>query len=191
MKEIDRRTFIKFGVSAVVGVVVEGLVNPIKPQINNFTERVTGLSAGNASLHQQIEDDCKNSPNPQECIENYEFSLPMKAYGIVVAPIQEEIVYRGMPSYFVSDKEGRQDPVSDILLGTGGIGMTRRELLFGGISSVIFGAVHNVTNKGIDLKTIPASQTFGGAIYWYLQRKLGIFANIFAHMTNNIKALSK
>jgi len=79
-----------------------------------------------------------------------------------------------------------------VFLGTGlesGAGLTRRELLIGGLSSLFFGAAHNLTSSGFDTQTIPASQIYGGGVYWYFQRKFGIAANLTAHIYNNLRAV--
>lgn len=190
MSEIDRRTFLKVGATLAAGVAVGEFMVPVNIKVNEVLEEATGHPTGNAAIIQEIEASCKNADNPQACVQNYEFSTDDKVKGIVVAPIQEELIFRAVPSGIVSATEDREDPIADVLTGTGGFGMSRREFIGGAASSVIFGALHNITDKGIDTKTIPASQTLGGMVSWYLQRKLGIAANTIAHVVNNFKALS-
>lgn len=67
--------------------------------------------------------------------------------------------------------------------------MSRREFGAGLALSTLFGALHNITEKGIDTRTIPASQTLGGMAHWYLQRKFGLLANTTAHFLNNAIAV--
>lgn len=191
MKEFNRRTFLKVGATLVTSVAVEELMAPVKVKINEDVEQATGQRAGNAGGYQEIEDACKDAANEQECFQSYQPPTVDKIIGIIVAPPQEELLFRGVPSGLVSASEHKDNPITDVLTGAGGgLGMTRRELLVGVGSSVIFGAVHNITNQGIDTKTIPASQTVGGIVYWYLQRKFGIAANTLAHAWNNFKAMT-
>lgn len=192
MKEINRRTFLRWGATLATGVAVGEFMIPVKVRLNEVVEQATGHPSGNASLRQEIEEACKDSDldNVQNCVQNYQFPTADKVMDIVVEPIGGELLFRGLPSGMVSEMEDRDDPIIDVLSGTGRLGMTRRELLVGVATSIIFRAIHNITDKGIDTKTIPASQTVGGMVYWYLQRKLGIAANILAHVWNNFRALT-
>lgn len=190
MREIDRRTFIKLGAVTVVGVAAEEFLVPAMIKVDRAIEETTGQPAGNANLRQIIEKKCENSQSPQECFQNYRYSSEEKVAGIVFAPVVEEVLFRSIPSWIVSTSEGRKDPVGDVLTGTGGLKMTRREFFAGAVTSILYGAVHNITERGIDTKTIPSSNTIIGMVFWYLQRKLGIASNILAHALYNFKAFN-
>lgn len=189
MKEISKSTFLKVGAALVTGVVVGDFKASVNVKVNEAIKQATGQRAGNAGTYQKIEVACKDADNKQACFQSYKPSTSDKIIGIVVAPPQEELLYRGIPSAMVSTMEDREDPIADVVSGTGRLGISRCELFVGIGSSVIFGAVHNITDKGIDTQTIPASQTVGGMVYWYLQRKFGIVANTIAHAWNNFKTL--
>ena len=188
MKEIDRRTFLKAAVTVTTGVAIGEFKFPVGVKVNEAVGEITGHPTGNAYLRQKVEEACKNNANSQDCAQHYEFSTADKVNSIVLTPPLEELAFRGFPAGLVSSLEHREDPVADVFTGTGGLGMTRREFIIGVTSSALFGVVHNVTDKGIDTKTIPASQTIGGMVYWYIQRKLGIAANTLAHASNNFRA---
>lgn len=190
MKEIDRRTFFRVGAALAAGAVVAEVALPLKRKAEDLVEKTTGRPAGNAYLNHKIEDACKDSSNQTECVQNYEFSTFDKVYGIGIVPAIEEMAWRAIPSHILSQKEHREDPFGDVVFGTGSFGLTRRELIFGAITSILSGISHNVISyKEIDTKTTPASQTVGEMIYWYLQRKLGIASNLGAHSWNNFRKL--
>lgn len=188
MKEVDRRTFLKYSAALATGIVVGELKVPVNIMVNEKVANATGHRTGNARLWEQLDETCKEIIDPQECIEKLgKPSTIRKVYGTFLVPPVEEYLYRGIPSEIVSKKEGREAPFKDILNGTGKISMTRRELFMGVASSIIFAAIHNLKYKGINTDIIPASQAFSGMVYWYLQRKLGILANTAAHITNNFR----
>ena len=190
MKEIDRREFLKFGAAACAGVATNLILTPVSLGANKATEKITGNPAGNANTSEKAEKACEDSENKEKCVNEYKFSNAEKTLFTFVTPINEEVAYRALPSLVVSEMDNRPEPFKDIVGGTwSDIGMTRRELLFGVASSVIFGALHNITDSGVDLKTIPTSQTMAGGVYWYLQRKFGVVSNTVAHVLNNFRAL--
>lgn len=178
--EIDRRKFLKLSGSVAAGILTGEFTTFTRNPINKFTEESTGRPAGNASINQHIEESCKNADIPEDCIENYEYSNDEKFGFVMAAPTVEEFLFRFAPSSLLSETEAPNNQ---------SLGMTRRELIVGATSSLAFGVYHNFTTKGLDTKTIPASQTFSGMIYWYLQRKLGFASNTVAHLWNNFRAL--
>lgn len=190
MKEINRREFLRFATTITAGAAVGEFLPPVKEQVDEIVEEATGHPTGNAGFREEIAERCQNSENAQKCRENYEFPPADKVMGIVTGPITEEIYYRALPSAVLSKFEDTDHLFADILSGTGRLTMSRRELLFGAISSLVFGLTHNITNKGFDTKTIPASLTLSGAVYWYLQRKFGVVANTLAHIWNNFKTMT-
>lgn len=193
MREFDRRGFLKVGSFCAANVTVGRLMLPIGQQVNRAVEANTDFHAGNAYGRVKIEEECKNEPNPDSCAQDYDLSLVDKINRIALIPAEEEVVYRTLTSTIVSLTEGSEDIRSDVLKGTlrtkEDLGMSRREVIAGTVSTVLFAARHNVTDKGFDTKTIPASQAVHGIVYWYLQRKFGVAANTIAHITNNFLTL--
>lgn len=185
MREVDRRDFLRsmLGTAFAIAATDKVLV-PAQLKINASVREITAHPTGNAGMRDEIEDLCKEKSDMLSCREEYYKSSTNRFNGIVMAPITEEMVFRALPSAIISEKGnvGRE-----LIFGTAGLGMTRRELLAGVISSLIFGGVHNITAKGFDTNTIPASQTFVGIVSWYLQRKFGFFANTASHMMSNFR----
>lgn len=190
MKEIDRRAFLKLGISCAAGVVAGEFMSFVKRPVEKAAEEITGHPAGNARLNQKIENDCRNNEDPQVCAQNYKFTPSDKVRSILLNPIIEEVVNRAFPSLILSSVEKRKYPVYDVMLGTEGTRLTRREIIVGAISSVVFGALHNVGEKSIDTKTIPIFQTAGGMGLWYLQRKFGVVSNTLAHIWVNFRVFN-
>lgn len=189
----SRREFLQ-GLAAVsIGVGVSEIAIPVKTSLNEWVKEETGMNTGNAYVRELIEEDCKKADDVQECVEEWEPSPALKIQSVVVAPVLEEANYRAFPS-FVSSLIQHQDEdlaVREIFTGEQQhqLGMGRRDLIIGAMSTIVFGFMHNITESGIDTKTIPASQMLGGGLYWYLQRKLGIVSNIAAHVWNNWRAM--
>ncbi len=188
MKEIDRRTFLKYGLRAFGGVVISEALIPAKIAINEVTRQITGKSTGNASYNSKLNSVCENDPNPPKCKTDYQLSASNMINGVLLAPLSEEVGFRANTAMLLAIKENSPNGFTEVFTGTKEFKFSRRELLYGVVSSLIFGYVHNITDQGIDLKTIPASHTFGGLFYWYLQRRFGIISNIFAHAWNNYRA---
>lgn len=159
---------------------------PLADAVDKTVEQVTGYPAGNVGARQEKE---VCGTNAQKCGQYYELSTAGKIAALTVITTFEEVLFRFMPSVLLSAVEKRGNPVRDTFIGTGGLGMTRRELIVGAVTTAAFGAAHNITKdgKGFDTSKIPASQTIDGAVYWYLQRKFGIVANTFAHTWHNLK----
>lgn len=193
---MDRRTFLKISIALVAGAATGEVLRVLKNPVEKSVNRATGSPSGNAYIKQKVEEACKNNTYPQECTQNYEFSASHKVMGIVVSPILEELIFRATPSFILSSIENRENAnvienaIADTFSGTGGLKMNRREILVGAITSLLFGGYHNVTESGLDTKTIPASETLGGIALWYLQRKFGVLANTSAHALYNIKYLN-
>lgn len=170
MKEIDRRTFLKFGAAVGVGTVVNAVLIPAEIGANLAVKQVGGRPTG-------------ISTNESDFI------------SLVRAPILEEVNFRAVPSFGLSLWERRtsvdlksylKDSLNDVLTGNkNSFKLTRRELLVGTVTSLLFGALHNITSKGFDTQAIPASQIVGGFGLWWLQRKFGILSNITAHSVSN------
>jgi hypothetical protein len=182
MSEFDRRSLFKFAGKIATGVAAGEMYIRTAPHINDSASNITGLNVGNAAYNERIDASLLASEERKK-----ETQMQFKA--IVVAPIVEETSFRALPSALVSKREGSADATQDVLQGVGGTSMTRRELGVGFVSSMLFGAAHNITNKGINTDTIPAAQTYLGAINWYLQRKLGLFTSITSHAMVNARIL--
>lgn len=187
--ERDRRSFLKLGVAAGIGLVVGETKIPVGRIINRAVEKTTNRPTGNANQRQQMEEHCAKSDDFNTCVQHFKYTPKQNTYNICIGPTLEEFAFRANPSFIVSMLEQREDPVAVVLYGTGGWSMTRRELFAGVLSSIFFGLTHNLTSTGIDTKTIPASITFSGMIYWYLQRKFGFVANTLAHAWFNFRVL--
>lgn len=187
---IDRRNFLK----TCAGICALELTNTCMPSakifVNQAVEKATGHPTGNAQITKRQRMDCP--PNEATNCPTLELSKDEKILAIAISPPLEETMFRVFPSLTISAiDDNRKNPIKDVLWGTGGLGMTRREILVGIGSSLSFGLLHNITTRGIDTNTIPASQTLGGMIYWILQRKFGIFASNIAHIRNNYNAITQ
>ena len=181
MMEMDRRTFLRMGITPLVGLVAGMALYPIGGELEISVQKITGRPAGNAVLDGFIKKSCEDQPNPPECVQHFQFTGSEKVLTTVVGPIIEELILRAIPSLVLS-KINQEDALGILVSGNGGVLMTKREL--------VVGAVHNLTLKGIDTETIPAPITLMGFAFWYLQRKFGILANTIAHSTNNTIAVS-
>lgn len=193
MSELDRRSFLKLALGVGAGVAVTELRRPLVNKAVPLFEKATGLETGNASMQEVYEEmatQCQDKTDPRACLEEMVGSAEQMRTNVIVAPITEELMFRGVPSMLVSELEGSKEAPKEFLFGTPGIGLTRRELLVGTIASLFFGAVHNFTSEGFSTRVVPITQTTGGMIYWYLQRKFGILSNIAAHSWNNFRAIS-
>lgn len=190
MKETNRRTFLKLGATVAVSVVAKELSIPVEILVNSVVEETTGHPTGNSYTSGVLEEKCEGIDNTEECMQSNNLPLYIKIQSVTTAPLAEETVFRAIPSAAVSATLGKEDVVSDVLSGTGGLKMTRRELLVGAVSSIAFGAVHNLTDNGrFDTNKIPAGITASGFTYWYLQRKFGLAASVAAHTWHNFRAV--
>lgn len=168
-------------IAVPVGAAVGVAAIPMKVGLNEAVEHVTGLQTGNAGYQQAP--NC----NSGECQPQLEIPESEKRTTIFFGPLIEETVFRGLPSAVLDAVEGNKKPAYQ--LSESRLEFSRKEVITGIVSSLAFGAVHNYTDKGFNTHTVPASQTFGGILYWWLQRKFGFFSNLTAHMTNNLYAV--
>lgn len=187
MKEISRRNFLRLATTVGIGAAVGIAEIPASLAVNNITEELTGHLTGNSDMTQKVQEECAT----QDCSQGIPFTAREQLRAIVVGPIEEEFVLRAMPSIIVSNSEKSLHPIKDVLEGTGGVRLSRRELLGGLMSSVLFGIAHNFTDTGFNTQRIPASQFLGGFVLWYLQRKRGFLGNVSAHMTFNAAVISQ
>jgi hypothetical protein len=181
---LSRRDFLKrIRTAAGIGAAVSIIDLPVEVTLNIGVENYTHFEAGNAAIREERERACLATEDPEACLSEYKFTNRQKFETVVIAPPLEEIIFRGVPSAFCKNESS--DDLNHLVVGTGNRGLTRREVIFGAVTSVIFGALHNVTGDGFDTSTIPVSQTFGGGFYWYLQRRFGIISNIASHTAFN------
>ncbi len=196
-KEYSRRSFLLGALGVVAGAGVGAVViPPLAENTNKWTTELTGQPTGNANWQNELEDHCAQTSDPKACIQEGELSHKSKILGSTVIPLTEEVVFRGVPSFCldVMEDDDKAKALRVVARGTETYKFTRNELIFGAFTSLIFGLSHNVPSgglKGFDTKTIPASQTIDGAVYWGLARKFGIGSSIAAHAVFNARGLFK
>lgn len=189
---IDRRSFLRSAIGSVIGAGLGLAVLPhLADAVNNEVTDITGHPTGNAGWDQKVKDSCKDSENPGICETEYTPTFEDEIAAQVMAPLTEETMFRAIPSITLDTlRNNRQnDPLAVVAGGTSPFKFDRKELLVGAVSSIFFGAAHNVTSKGFDTKTIPASQTVDGFIYWCLMRRFGIVSSMSTHAAFNNRAL--
>lgn len=189
MTEVDRRIFLRALISPFVGFTTATIVGPVIAGLGDGMQQLLGYPTGNAGIQALAEDSCRDALNTEECIQDFRLPDSEKTVSTVIAPVFEEGLFRATPSFVLSIRDRNEDnPLGILIGGTGRIGMTRRELGVGIISSVLFAVGHNLTQGGFDANTIPAHLAVMGFGLWYLQRKFGALASISAHVTNNTLA---
>ncbi len=189
---IDRRSFLRGAAGVGVGLSLGLFATPhVAERVNDEVADVTGHPTGNASWAQMIKDECAKEEDPVQCERDYEPTLDNKISAQINAPIWEELVFRGLPSMIldVTTKDFNEDPMDVVRGGTEQFRFSRKELIVGAVSSLVFGFAHNFTSKGVDTKTIPASQTTDGFLYWCLMRRFGIASSMASHAAFNYRAL--
>lgn len=186
MTEIGRREFTRMLVAPFVGFAAGALMVPVGDGLNQEMQKLTGHPTGNAGIQSLAEESCKNAPDPKKCVSDFQLSDTEKTAATLISPIFEEAICRVLPSLMVSHMQHERSSLGTLIHGTGGLGMTRRELGVGLISSIVFGWGHNFTVRNeFDTNTIPIPLAAMGFGLWYLQRKFGVLANTIAHIVNN------
>lgn len=189
---MDRRSFLRGAIGVGVGAGLGLFVTPhVAEHVNEGVSDVTGRPTGNASWDQMVKDACAEEKDPARCERDYEPTLDDKINAQVMAPVMEEVMFRGIPSFVLDavTDDWNNDPVEVVAGGTEPFKFSRKELIVGAVSSLVFGAVHNITSKGVDTNTIPASQTADGFLYWCLMRRFGIASSMASHAAFNYRAL--
>lgn len=190
-ERFSRRDFFqkagRFSVGVSVGIISAEATVPVATAMIEPISRATGYSVDNAWFREHLDTLCAEERDKGECQREILNSRSYQSETIIISPSFEELVFRAIPSLAVSFDS--RTPIGDLLVGSGDLMMSRRELIVGGISSVFFGLAHNLKKSGIDTKTIPAPQMVLGMFFWYLQRKLGFFSNTLAHMAVNFKVI--
>lgn len=192
---LGRRSALK----GLVGIGVGSLVGytalpPVATGLNQVVSDVTGRPTGNAAGRQRIEDACFDEPQTEVCISEYKYSVADRLRACIVGPTWEELFFRALPSGALDFATERRDSNVSATVSQVVVGESRfngPEIATGVASSVVFGALHNITKKGVDTRTIPASQTMVGLVFWGLMRKFGVASSIAAHSALNFKATSR
>ncbi len=138
---------------------------------------LVGLSAGNVGAEE---------------VSEWQDQGPLRflAMGAILAPVAEEVIFRGLPSL-----------LSDLVLRR----QAGQRWVLGFIMALLFAAVHNLSNHGsevpataialggswyLDTSMLPASQFLFGLLLWDLVRRYGLWASAFSHMFHNLVFLS-
>ena len=174
---ITRKDLLRYISGIGAGIGTGALLLPTSYAVLVATEAVTGQKSGNSLIDKDMEKACKGAKDKELC--EYEFIQDdARRYAedtIITAPIIEEGIFRALPSYFIKDRKA-------------GIGLSRKELIAGGITSLLFGYTHNLL--AWDARRIPSPQIAGGMSFWYLQRKFGYLSSVVAHATLNASAIT-
>lgn len=174
------------------GIIGYQLTPIIGAEIDRAVENYTDYNAGNAGVEQFVDKHCKGAKNPEDCIE--EVSIRLGYTAVFQAPLIEEGIFRAVPSAVTSISEGKGAEASlrEVINGTEiQAEMTRREMLVGVISSILFARIHNrLPNGEIADDYIPAGHASVGFVLWVLQRKLGFMSNTIAHSAHNYRVLT-
>lgn len=191
MLEMDRRKFLKGGGGALIGIVSGIICLPVYAGITSLAEQITRKPAGNTALEEFVKKSCQSNPNPQECLDHFDLPEGLEVIATVVGPTIEEAVFRATPSMVLS-AVNKENISETLYYGTKELRMSRRELIVGTISSLLFGWGHNLTMDGsLDTQTIPAASTLAGFSFWFMQRKFGFLTNTLSHITNNSLLLAR
>jgi len=114
-------------------------------------------------------------------------TLYFLSIGVILAPVAEEVIFRGLPSL-----------LSDLILRRRG----GQRWVLGFIVAFLFAAVHNVTPEALpgaislgagyflDTSRLPAPQFVFALLLWDLVRRYGLWASAFSHMFHNLVFLS-
>jgi len=190
------KTFARVAAAPAVGIAAGEVTVRTLQQVIPVFEKKTHLKTGNAYTNDLEKEACGPTPS-EKCIKKFYARPEEKNTLVVQTPLFEETMCRAMPSMIVSSLEQQDNPdiqpLKETLLGTEvtRVGLSRRELIGGAISSVVFGLLHNISSENnetvIHVKTVPFAQTVVGGVHWYLQRKLGIVAPIISHAWINNK----
>lgn len=180
-----RRQFLSSFAGAAAGAALAATALPEALHITaDASSRLTNKPAGNASAGERINESCPDVDTDQEAAQCYLefFESPSTFIGdCVVAPVVEETGFRGIPSLLMDRKLPDDEALNHLVFGTEKLRFSRRELLVGAISSLLFGAAHNVSPKGINTEVLPTPQVVSGMYYWGLARKFGLPSSMLAH----------
>ena len=168
---IERRAFLK-----ATGIVIAGPIfaygsGPVEPQIDADVDRYTNFTSGDIRGEAQR-------------------AQPSALQNPAIQAVTEEIIFRAGPSIYPSWRGTLRinEPLRDVAIGVKKDHdlTTRREFLAGGLSTLVYSGYSNLTDRGIDTRTLPVSPAFRGLGLWILQRKLGIVANTAANFLRRV-----
>lgn len=191
-RAVDRRSFVRSALGVGVGASLGLFITPpVAEFVNDGVSDLTGISTGNASWDQMVKDECAEKHDPGRCETEFEPTLGIEISTQIEAPVMEELLFRGLPSLILdaATDDYSNDPLKVIVGGTEPFRFSRKEAVVGAVSSIVFGAAHNLTSKGIDTNTIPASQIVDGFLYWCLMRRFGIASSMASHAAFNFRSL--
>jgi membrane protease YdiL (CAAX protease family) len=189
-EEITRRDVFRLGIAIPVGIVAASVLQPLGHKVNQEVAEATNAPAGGAYYRDMVASQCAGTAEPAKCATEFVQSTPQFITTSVVAPVFEEGYFRILPSAALDllDREQEGNIGRNLLYGRKNLRPTRRELIASTVSSLLFGATHNLKPNSIDTRTIPASQTLSGFAFWCLQRKFGALSNVTAHSYYNYRA---
>lgn len=187
---ISRRELVRAAIGIPVGAAVAMADFGTTPHIDEAVTDLTNHPTGSAGVTQALNEQCGKASDQLKCEEEFARSRMLRA--VTITPLSEEFTFRAIPSMVLDSlsEDGEEQAMPNVIRGANRKMLSRGELITGVISSLIFGALHNLTDKGWDTRTIPASQTVGGFIFWCLQRRLGFLSNVTSHAVFNWRAYS-
>ena len=194
---LSRRSLLRMFSGIAVGAVVDGVgMYAIGPVIRDSFEEITGVESGNAAAANSI-NECvtaydgsyEEGMKALDCIEDTVEGTRLEA--TVIAPLLEELAFRGYPSYLLEVRDGKSKhtALSTVVVGTGNLPKTRREALMGLKSSIAFAAIHNFTSKGFEFDRFHVSAATGGFVSWFLGRKFGLPSAVAGHSFSNYRVV--
>lgn len=184
MTEFNRRAFLRMGTGVVAGLATGTALLPVNISIAEGIKQATGIRVGNTHLEDAFAESCNSQGlSKAECFDEVKkVFTENEPFFTVIGPVTEEILFRGLPSFFLSATNPEEDPMTTIF-GRSESLLSKRELAAGIISTALFAGMHSLTKKG--LEGIPVPQAISGFSFWYLQRRFGFLANTLAHITHN------
>jgi len=186
----SRRAFLRAAAGIPAGAVVAVGLGFVDEPFTEAVANVTHHPVRNAGIHEQVNEACPPPVDQTACLDKY--IEHEQTNTVIKAPLVEESLFRIAPSAVADWLAGDGDEaLANIVHGTESFAFTRREIAMGIVSTIAFGASHNITGKGFDTDTIPANQLLGGAILWCLQRKFGFLSNTTAHAAYNYLVMKR
>ncbi|MBI4097903.1 MAG: hypothetical protein HY426_02580 [Candidatus Levybacteria bacterium] len=168
---IERRAFLKAAAIVVAGPIFAYGSKAVEPQIDADVNRRTDFTSGDLRGEAQA-------------------AHPSTLENPAIQAVTEEVIFRAVPSIYASwrGKLHINEPIRDVAIGVKEDHdlTTRREFLAGGLSTLAYSGYSNLTDRRIDINTVPVSPAFRGLGLWVLQRKLGIVANTAANFLRRV-----
>lgn len=188
-RQVARRDLLRTTVGIMVGAGLGAKGYEVTSEVADIAEGATGLKSGNgrttpyqnsavagygASGHEIIETKERIELDPSDITYRQ----------AVYVGMSEEFAFRLLPSFFGGENDEEEEMV---------VGMSRREVIAGALSSLYFGVHHNLLPSEGRFRTdiLPLHQTTMGFAWWWMQRRFGYVANATSHAVNNVSALRK